>query len=217
VTTAELCTTVSALFVRADGPYPSLVADWWDEQRDARLYAGPNPVVGHPPCARWGQFWWSAGDSGRKRADTEPGNDDGCFEAAIAAVRRWGGVLEHPAGSHAWPRFGIARPWAGQWTRSMFRPDEWVAVLDQIDYGHRARKRTWLVVVGATVLPRLKGESRAAEVAGRPRVYVASGPGPSRTAESRRLHGIELMGKREKELTPEPFARLLVDLARSAA
>lgn len=29
---------VSALYVRADGPYPSLVADWWDE------VAAPTPV-----------------------------------------------------------------------------------------------------------------------------------------------------------------------------
>ncbi len=38
-------TDVSALFVSPRGPYPGLVADIWDEKRDARLYTGPNPVV----------------------------------------------------------------------------------------------------------------------------------------------------------------------------
>jgi len=46
-----------------------------------------------------------------------PGNDGGCFAAALAAVRRWGGVLEHPAGSNAFAAFGLPRPvgvgWAG--------------------------------------------------------------------------------------------------------
>jgi hypothetical protein len=203
--------TVSALFVRSDGPYPSLVADWWDgsDGRDAREYAGPNAVVEHPPCARWGRFWWSAGDHGQLRGDTGPGNDGGVFETAIAHLRRWGGVLEHPADSAAWPRFGILRPSEGGWSRSLLRPDEWVAVVDQHAFGHRARKRTWLVAVGAQVLPVLPVL--------RHRVYVASGPGISRTAESRALHGVELMGKRERELTPPAFAELLVQIAASVA
>lgn len=197
---------VAALYVRADGPYPALVADWWDEQRDARLYAGPLPVVAHPPCARWGRFWWSDGS-------TEPGHDGGCFAAAIDAVRRFGGVLEHPEASSAWPRFGIQRPIEGTWSRSLLRPDEWVTVVDQYAYGHRARKRTWLVYVGTTPPPPLRWTY---PTRGQVRVYCSSGPGPSRTAESRRVHHIELMGKRERELTPEPFARLLVELAKGA-
>lgn len=194
--------TVSALYVMPDGPYPSLVSDWWDEARDARLYDGPNPVVAHPPCARWGNYWWSDGSKA-------PGDDAGCFEAAIGSVRRFGGVLEHPEGTRAWSRFGIHPPTAGAWTRAMFRPDEWVAVVDQHCWGHRARKRTWLVAVGVESLPdpRLHyGEVKA---------YVASGPGKSLTAASRREHGITLISKREKKLTPDPFARLLVDMAAS--
>lgn len=51
-------TTVAALYVEAGGSYYGLPGvDPWDETRDARLYAGPWPVVAHPPCQRWGKLW----------------------------------------------------------------------------------------------------------------------------------------------------------------
>ena len=90
-------THVSALFVQPDGCYAGLPEiDTWPEQRDARKYRGPWPVVAHPPCQLWGAFapinykrW--GGEHNR------PGNDGGCFAAALESVRRFGGVLEHPA------------------------------------------------------------------------------------------------------------------------
>lgn len=50
--------TIAALYVQRNGIYwnrPDI--DAWDEQRDARLYDGPLPVVAHPPCQRWGRYW----------------------------------------------------------------------------------------------------------------------------------------------------------------
>lgn len=50
---------IAALFVQRGGVYFGLPdVDPWDEQRDARLYAGPLPVVAHPPCQRWGRYWF---------------------------------------------------------------------------------------------------------------------------------------------------------------
>ena len=44
---------IAALYVQRGGVYFDLAGvDPWDEQRDARRYAGPWPVVAHPPCAR---------------------------------------------------------------------------------------------------------------------------------------------------------------------
>lgn len=79
---------IAALFVQTNGAYFGLDdVDPWDEARDARKYAGPYPVVAHPPCSRWCRLaglvearW------GHKR-----GEDGGCFASALASVRKWGG------------------------------------------------------------------------------------------------------------------------------
>ncbi len=130
---------VAALYVEKGGAYwndPRI--DPWDEERDARLYAGPLPVIAHPPCNRWVSY----GDR------TKRGEDGGCFEAALVAVRRFGGVLEHPARSQAWRKFALPRPVAGVWRRYLDDPG-WVIELDQHAYGFPTRKATWLYCVGA--------------------------------------------------------------------
>ena len=147
---------VAALFVQANGCYYGLPdVDPWDEARDARLYAGPHPVVAHPPC----QLWVNLAAVNFKRYGGEhnrPGNDGGCFAAALMAVRKFGGVLEHPAFSNAWAAHGLQRPSVKTpaWTYVYSpRPDgwgEWVTEVWQSAYGHKARKRTWLLYVGAT-------------------------------------------------------------------
>ncbi len=49
--------TVATLYVETGGVYYGIPGvDPWDEERDARLYDGPYPVVAHPPCSRWGQL-----------------------------------------------------------------------------------------------------------------------------------------------------------------
>jgi hypothetical protein len=133
---------VAALFVLADGPYAGLAhVEVWDKTRDARLYPGPYPVICHSPCERWGRYW-SGGPSARVRR--VKGDDGGCFAAALAAVRRWGGVLEHPEASHAWRAFGLNPPprWGG-WVNADF-DGGWTCCVEQGHYGHPARKATWL-------------------------------------------------------------------------
>src|ERR1700680_4051287 len=99
---------IAALFVETGGSYFNLDGiDPWDEKRDARTYPGQYPVIAHPPCQRWGRFWHG---STRKPHQFKLGDDDGCFAAALASVRRWGGVLEHPADSRAWSAFILNPP-----------------------------------------------------------------------------------------------------------
>lgn len=135
---------VSALFVDLKGTYPELVgfANCWDITRDAKNYEGSAPVVCHPPCQLWVAFafvnfkrW--GGEHNR------PGNDKGCFKSALANVRRVGGVLEHPAFTHAWKAHGLTVPIGRGWVK--LNETEWVCEVWQSAYGHKARKRTWLL------------------------------------------------------------------------
>ncbi len=134
---------VVALYVDRLGPYPKLVEQWWDKDRDANKYDGTLPVVAHPPC----QLWVNFAALNYKRYGGEhnkPGNDNGCFSSALASVRRVGGVLEHPAFSNAWKAHALTRPpkdHVGWWYVGF---NEWVCEVWQSAYGHRARKRTWL-------------------------------------------------------------------------
>jgi hypothetical protein len=207
--------TIAALYVETGGSYFGLLGvDPWHEARDARRYAGPHPVVAHPPCQRWGKMWagqplWIKRTGQRK----VKGDDGGCFASALAAVRRWGGVLEHPWGSHAWPHFGLnTPPRKGGWIMADFHGG-WTCCVEQGRYGHYARKPTLLYAVGCD-LPDLEwGESE-------PRF-------PEWAIEK---HGLPYC-KRAGELafkgggtdssprisTPEPFRDLLLSMARSAS
>lgn len=136
---------LAALYVETDGCYFGLPGvDPWDEARDARQYNGPHPVVAHPPCQRYGNLGLAnyarwGGEHNR------PANDGGCFAAALAAVNCWGGVLEHPAFSMAWPLYNLQRPPVTGWGPS---GAGWVCEVWQSAYGHKARKRTWLYYRG---------------------------------------------------------------------
>jgi len=151
---------IAALFVETDGAYYGLPhVDPWDRARDARRYQGPYRVVAHPPCERWGRYWHG---SPRKPHQYELGADEGCFAAALAIVRQFGGVIEHPEASHAWSRFNLnAPPRAGGWVTADFLGG-WTCCVEQGHYGHRARKATWLYAHGID-LPALRwgpGEQR---------------------------------------------------------
>ena len=79
--------TITVLFARRDSVYKTMGADVWDADRNALYWRGGNPVVAHPPCRAWGRL--------RKFAKPQPGELD-LARFAVAQVRRYGGVLEHP-------------------------------------------------------------------------------------------------------------------------
>lgn len=192
---------IAALYVATRGAYFGLNdVDPWDERRDARLYDGPYPVVAHPPCNRWCQM---APVNAARYEHWEIGDDGGTFAAALDAVRRFGGVLEHPAYSLAWPHFDLPRPSRGSWQREMFGPG-WVTEVSQSAYGHRARKRTWLYYVGAEPPQALDWRDLDGEA------WVSY-------ASKDDYPDVPRLGKKEAKATPPAFRELLLSLARGAA
>lgn len=195
---------VAALFVMEDGPYAGRPdVEVWGVSRDARLYEGPYPVVAHPPCERWGRYW-HGGPSARVRR--VKGDDGGCFLSALEAVRRWGGVLEHPAASSAWAAFGLlAPPRSGGWVMADWRGG-WTCCVDQGHYGHLAQKATWLYACHVPVLPRLAwGPSTRREVL----------DGLSLEARRRRVKTgtCQRLSKRQRTETPVMFRDVLLSMA----
>lgn len=191
---------VAALYVEPRGVYYDLpgVEPWGLPDRDAREYAGPFPVVAHPPCSSWCQL----ARVNQKRWGRKVGDDAGCFAAALASVRAWGGVLEHPAFTYAWPAFSLLTPVSGAWTRALGDPG-WVCEVSQAAYGHRARKLTWLYYVG-----------------GAPPVMDWSRPEPTAQVSRCANHGNSalprLTGKHSRA-TPTAFRDVLVAMARTVS
>lgn len=192
--------TVAALYVDRLGPYPKMPGvDCWDESRDARLYDGPHPVVAHPPCGPWGSLKHMVVPNRERRAQ-----DLTCMAPAVAAVQRCGGVLEQPAGSSAFRSFSLPVP--GE------LPDQYggkTIEVCQVNWGHVARKRTWLYLVRVNA-----------------RLMFPPAQEPTHWVSGGRLHnrkgsggvvppGIKVCSAQQRRRTPPLFAEWLVELARS--
>lgn len=206
---------IAALFVAGSGPYAGIDGvDLWDEVRDARRYQGPFPVVAHPPCQRWGKLW--AGQPLHIKLTGErkvKGDDGGCFAAALAAVREYGGVLEHPWQSAAWPYFGLSiPPRSGGWVVADF-DGGWTCCVEQGQYGHYARKPTLLYISGIEP-PSLRWGYRYANLD--PAVIERMG-----LERAKRLGEVGARGGGQNSAprihTPPEFRDLLITMARSVA
>lgn len=201
---------IAALYVDTDGAYYGLPGvDPWDEARDARTYAGPHPVIAHPPCERWGRFWHG---SPRKPHQYKLGDDDGCFASALTALRAYGGVLEHPADSRAWDAYGLRKPpRTGGWVAAGL-DGLWTCCVYQGHYGHAGAKPTWLLT-HRTALPDLKWGKTEQRLD--PIVLARHG-----YARARREGIVSMVGgkhkKRIRNATPPEFRDLLINIARTA-
>jgi hypothetical protein len=213
---------VAALFVETDGAYSNLPnVDAWDIEKDARLYNGPWPVVAHPPCARWGRYW---GGSPTTWPRLKLGDDGGCFESALRSVRSFGGVLEHPEGSHAWRTHGLnTPPRNGGWVFADFEGG-WTCCVEQGWYGHPARKATWLYVSGFDPDPLSWGKApgdfipmdsgfHSAEERQR---YKETGQATPYIKRAIKTGICQRLSKKQRAATPIPFRDLLLDMARQA-
>jgi hypothetical protein len=186
---------VVALYVDPRGPYPRLVRDWYDADRDAKTYDGPLPVVAHPPCGPWGAL-----------KHLNRFQDASCAPRAAEQVRQWGGVLEHPHGSGLFAHAAIPAP--GD------LPDPWGGVtieVCQVDWGHVARKRTWLYIVGARALPPVPPPRE-------PTHWVSGGRQPRKGRTGGLVPpGIKVCSAEQRRRTPVAVAEWLIEVASRCA
>jgi hypothetical protein len=206
---------VAALYVHANGTYYGLPdVEPWDEKRDARLYAGPHPVVAHPPCSRWCRL---AGLVQARYPHLKKGEDDGCFKAALSSVRTWGGVLEHPAYSDAWSAFGLPTPHpGGSWQRGI--EGGWTCHIEQGRYGHLAKKATWLYAWDIEPPSLRWGQTPDSEIT----AMVSWCANHTKKFGHHRAskygeYGVlrDRIGKKQAAATPVLFRDLLLEMARS--
>lgn len=182
---------VAVLFARLDSVYKKIpICDVFDQKRDARSFDGGLPVVAHPPCRSWSRL--------RQHAKPEPGEKE-LGPLAVNLVRANGGVLEHPAGSALWKFMGLPAD------RSLDGYGGWTLRLNQEIFGHRARKSTWLYIVGCPPLGLPVMPPRGLKA-----TCTFSGRAKGHRYNPRGLPKLPL---RERDATPPPFAAWLVELA----
>lgn len=177
---------ITVLFARKDSIYKSFPdLDVYDIFRDARTWRGGNSVIAHPPCRAWGQLRHFA----KPRADEKQ-----LAQFSVDLIRKYGGVLEHPARSTLWQAAGLPPPGKfdafGGFTFPIF----------QSHFGHRAEKKTFLYIVGMN--PRHL-----------PAIPFSLAPA-SHVCETRKRDGRPSIRKSEREQTPVDLALWLVSVAK---
>jgi hypothetical protein len=176
-----LCTCVQSTYEGLPG------VETYGKTRDARTWPGGTPCVAHPPCAQWGRL---------RALATHDVEEKALGPFCVAAVRANGGVLEHPAGSTLWQACGLPAPG---------RSDEWGGFtldVDQVVWGHKAQKRTWLYVCGC----------RPEAVPPIP----APGAVPTHRVSSsaQTFHKLPALSKHLRDATPPKLAMWLIETAR---
>lgn len=180
---------VPVLFARKDSIYKTLGCDVYDIDRDARNFVGGSAAIYHPPCRAWGQLSHFA----KPRED-----EKGLAIWSINMIRQHGGVLEHPRASKLWGSMRLPKP------GSLDKFGGFSVCIDQFCWGHKARKRSLLYIVGIkpSQLPPIPIRLDAVEFTVASKIKKKSG----------RLVKKEIT-KKEREATPEEFAKWLIKLA----
>jgi hypothetical protein len=175
---------IPVLFTMPDSIYKSLPGtDVYDIERNALTWNGGSPAVMHPPCRAWSRL-----RSFSKHREYEKW----LAVWAVRKLRKYGGVLEHPAGSALFSFMRLPSP------GSIDRYGGFVFPVDQYWFGHRAKKPTWLYIVGCTP----KDLPVFDLVMGVPDFVVQS--------KTNKNH----ISKRERLATPPPFAEWLLQVVR---
>jgi hypothetical protein len=176
---------ISVLFVAKNSVYKTLGVDCWDEDRDAMKWPGGNQIVAHPPCRLW-SLWM-------RQFSTAPITEKACARFSVGKVRRWGGVIEHPACSTLWDEMRLPKPGSSdQWGISIAVKQFW--------WGHRAEKATWLYICGCSDIPEIP---------------FKIGEADAHCCWSNRVknRNMRRLSKDQRNATPPEFAKWLIAVA----
>ena len=183
--------TVTVLFARKNSIYFTLPhCEVYDATRNALTWPGGTQVVCHPPCGQWGRLAHFARPNPWEKA---------LAPFAVGTVQRWGGVLEHPAGSRLWQVCDLPAP------GRLDSHGGFTLVIDQLWFGHRATKRTWLYVCAID----------QADVPVIP--FTLAYPTHSVATRQHAPKALPELSRAGRESTPSALAVWLVNLARKAA
>lgn len=171
---AILCAQTGSVYNELPG------CDVYCRRRDAFTFTGSCPVIAHPPCRSWGRLRHFV------RNDDALAMEMYLGRFCVDQVRRFGGVVEHPAYSTLWQDQGLPRP-------GEFSPEGCTVSILQSWFGHRAPKATWIFVAGLKPihLPTL----------------------PFALEDRRKFRAVEHMSRREREHTPISLAQWLLQCA----
>jgi hypothetical protein len=131
---------VAALFVSGRSIYkhlPGVVA--YDRLRGALSFPANTPAVAHPPCRHWSKFLRHQAKSPDREAEMELGR------WAVRTVKKTGGVVEQPAGSHLWAEMNLPVP------NERSADGCFTLYVEQSWFGYGSKKATWLLVCGVPI------------------------------------------------------------------
>lgn len=171
------------LFTQKNSTYNRLGVECYDAERNALSYPGKGPVICHPPCRLFSRM---------RKFSTAPGCERLLGMYSVALVRKFGGIVEQPAGSKLWELCKISRS---------TNPDQYggfIININQSWFGYQCRKSTDLYIVGCQVkdLPAVPMNFDAIQFC---------------ISSSRSLP--ELKNKESRSFTTEKFARWLIEIA----
>lgn len=125
------------LFAQLKSTYKELDCDVYDVERNALTCCDQVAAIYHPPCRSWARL--------RGLAKFHAG-EHLLAVWSIMRIWRYGGVLEHPAGSKLWELMKLPLPGS--------KPDihgGFSISLDQSWFGHKCKKNTWVYIKGLDI------------------------------------------------------------------
>jgi hypothetical protein len=161
-----------------------LKCEVYDIERNALTCKVKKACIYHPPCRTWGRL--------RKQTILHPG-EHLLSVWSILRIWKYGGVLEHPAGSTLWKLMKLPIPGTKPDIHNGFSVS-----LDQSWFGHKCKKNTWVYICGCSL-----GEI--------PQLELSLDLVTHKIGNSKKNSGLKELDKAKFSQTPVKFAKWLIE------